>query len=244
MRIQLKIQNILIIFIKILDKKISAGIIYLISIINGVKMEEYLISCCAPTLAGKKPANIFNLRKDRCPFLNLEYWNNLLKPFNIKIKILKEDSSLYFIYVYREDPLKEILSKKDVQKFLHNFGYSCKNFVEMMDILSYRISKSEEFPHEIGIFLGYPLLDVQGFIKNRGKCYKCCGQWKVYDDVKKCEKLFCEYDNCRKYFSSMRDRGYDLLDIMKNFEGGNNEKSCSGILVRNGQYGSYGECCS
>ena len=31
----------------------------------------------------------------------------------------------------------------------------------------------------IGGFLGYPLEDVVGFIRHRGKCFTCCGCWKI-----------------------------------------------------------------
>ena len=40
-----------------------------------------------------------------------------------------------------------------------------------------------KFPHEIGIFLGYPLADVAGFIRNKGRNCKCIGTWKVYGDA-------------------------------------------------------------
>ncbi len=39
-----------------------------------------------------------------------------------------------------------------------------------------------QFPHEIGLFLGYPPEDVCGYIRNKGKCQKCTGHWQVYGD--------------------------------------------------------------
>lgn len=48
-----------------------------------------------------------------------------------------------------------------------------------------------EFPHEIGLFLGYPLCDVRGFIEDaRGGVCLGCGYWKVYGEVEEREKLF------------------------------------------------------
>ena len=41
-------------------------------------------------------------------------------------------------------------------------------------------AEAADFPHEIGVFLGYPLEDVVGFIRHRGKCFTCCGCWKSY----------------------------------------------------------------
>ena len=37
-----------------------------------------------------------------------------------------------------------------------------------------------DFPHEIGLLLGYPPEDVSGFIENGGKNFLCSGYWKVY----------------------------------------------------------------
>lgn len=40
----------------------------------------------------------------------------------------------------------------------------------MLDTLAGRIQNAGgEFPHEIGLFLGYPLGDVKGFIKHKAK---------------------------------------------------------------------------
>lgn len=43
----------------------------------------------------------------------------------------------------------------------------------------------EDFPHEMGILLGYPVEDVEGFIINNGKNELYTGYWKVYDNLTK-----------------------------------------------------------
>lgn len=63
------------------------------------------------------------------------------------------------------------------------------------------------FPHEIGIFLGYPLEDVKGFIENSGRHFKICGQWKVYSDTKRAEKLFAKYAECSDRFVLVYHKG-------------------------------------
>ena len=35
-----------------------------------------------------------------------------------------------------------------------------------------RLQENEGFPHEIGLFLGYPPEDVLGFIENKGEFFK------------------------------------------------------------------------
>ena len=45
------------------------------------------------------------------------------------------------------------------------------SIMEMLEHLRYRMEVSIDFPHEIGVFLGYPLKDVKYFISRRGNGY-------------------------------------------------------------------------
>ena len=51
---------------------------------------------------------------------------------------------------------------------LEPLGYDCSDLGSCLLKLRER-SRSAGFPHEIGIFLGYPAHDVRGFIENGGK---------------------------------------------------------------------------
>ncbi len=55
-----------------------------------------------------------------------------------------------------------------------------------------------EFPHEMGIFLGYPLGDVKGFIRHRGRDFLYCGYWKVYENEAEARKLFSVYTSVKQ----------------------------------------------
>ena len=47
------------------------------------------------------------------------------------------------------------------KEFLNDMNYvNCNNINEYLDILSRRINNNLEFPHEIGVFLGYDLYDL------------------------------------------------------------------------------------
>ena len=59
-------------------------------------------------------------------------------------------------------------------------------------------ANGSDFPHEVGLFLGYPVWDVKGFIEHKGQQYKLCGYWKVYDDVPGALCKFEEYDWIKK----------------------------------------------
>ena len=59
-----------------------------------------------------------------------------------------------------------------------------------------RLCLEEEFPHEIGVFLGYPLDDVKGFIRHKGRDYTFCGCWKCYGDPQAARRRFERYHRC------------------------------------------------
>lgn len=70
-----------------------------------------------------------------------------------------------------------------------------------------------EYPHEIGLFLGYPVWDVQDFIKYEGKNYLVCGYWKVYHDVDKALATFDRYQRVRNNAIRGVLSGKQLKDI-------------------------------
>lgn len=53
-------------------------------------------------------------------------------------------------------------------------------------------------PHEVGLFLGYPAEDVEGFRRHGGQGYKYSGLWKVYSDVERAQRCFRQYGCCRR----------------------------------------------
>ena len=57
--------------------------------------------------------------------------------------------------------------------FLESCGYESGDTDFLLKQLSGRLCLEQDYPHEIGLFLGYPLADVVGFIENRGWNYTC-----------------------------------------------------------------------
>ncbi|MDO5718687.1 MAG: DUF3793 family protein [Tissierellia bacterium] len=185
-------------------------------------MEYYLISCCAPTLAGKKIANLFTFKHaegDRI-HTKVNVWNERLNPFGVFIKILRTSQSSSLILVYRMEKVKTILQDENIMNFLHSKGYESNNLQDVLKRIRFLLNKSSDFPHEIGLLLGYPLHDVIGFIKNNGRCSKLSGFWKVYGDHKEAGELFKEYNHCRNCFMNLYNQGMTALEIMEKYNGG------------------------
>lgn len=178
-------------------------------------LERYLIKHCSPTLASLKTANLFNLSYSSYEEIE-EYlcdYKNYLAQKDISITVLKKGQDHALIYVYRKKSLHEDLNKTEVFEFLHNIGYQYDNYEEALDYLIERMSKSEDFPHEIGLFLGYPLEDVLGFIYNKGKNYKCIGCWKVYCNECDALKQFEKFKKCKDVYWKHWNQGKSVMQL-------------------------------
>lgn len=178
-------------------------------------IEKYLIEHCSPTLAGLKTANLFSFHVDNLNKLkiSIKIWNDRLNIKGIYLSLLSLKGDLALVYVYRRNRLKEDLKKEGVFEILNIYGYKSTNIDYAVNTLKERLKFYEQFPHEIGLFLGYPLEDVKGFIDNMGKNSKCSGCWKVY--FNECEKIkmFNKFNKCKKVYSMLFKEGSSILKL-------------------------------
>ena len=70
-----------------------------------------------------------------------------------------------------------------------------------------------EFPHEMGLLLGYPVEDVEGFIENKGHNYLYSGYWKVYGHVEEKKALFNRYEEARKILIQLLASGRSVSEM-------------------------------
>ena len=73
--------------------------------------------------------------------------------------------------------------------------------------------QKDGFPHEIGLFLGYPPEDVQGFIDHRAMDFKCAGLWKVYGDQQRAQALFDRFRRCTQRYCALWQTGLRLEQL-------------------------------
>ncbi len=180
---------------------------------------EYLVGFhCTPTLAGIKCANLFSL-KDPARFdirNELSRLNRHFNPRGIYLKELCRCPSNILILVYHHRLLCRTLSCDQTQALLAEEGYPLSLGLDaLLAHLALRLSLQDDFPHEIGIFLGYPLADVIGFRSNHGKNYKLSGYWKVYGDAQEAVLLFEKFTRCRNNVCSRISDGMSLKQIFK-----------------------------
>ena len=163
---------------------------------------ESLIRCCAPTMACLKTGNMFV-----CSFAcreqmtcELRGLNQRLRDKGLRILPLRWRDGKVLLYMYRPRLLDRDLKNALSQKILEECGYTCCETSRCLAELIGRLRTCSDFPHEIGLFLGYPPEDVSGFIENRACGCKCVGCWKVYGDREKAEKTFSRYKKCTRIY--------------------------------------------
>jgi hypothetical protein len=112
--------------------------------------------------------------------------------------------------IYREDKLLETLNNKENSSFLKKLGY--KNLSNINDTLDYLCERYNTYhcPHELGIFLGIPLSDVEDFMDCESKQCLLCGYWKVFSNEKKAKELFRIYDWSKEMVVSHSLLGRDV----------------------------------
>ena len=163
-------------------------------------LDEILVEQCAPTLAGIKPASLFRCRADgACPRAAVDRWRRELGPRGIEVRVLKTCpvTGACLVYLYRPAWMERLVEGAAVRSFLTGRGYDPAPGLEaLLDQLAARFCLEGDYPHEVGVFLGYPLEDVEGFIRHRGRGFTACGCWKVYGDPRAARLRFDRYRRC------------------------------------------------
>ncbi len=168
------------------------------------RLAAYLALETSEVLAGVKPANLLSMQKQRHrPEYDFylawqSYGRELLQAVGLQVEVMADRENSLLLFIYRPDALQTLLSRSNVRNFLRKAGYSDSgNPMTALARLKAGISKTD-FPHEIGVFLGYPLKDVAGFmgwvdLPNSGHCL-----WKFYGNPERSIRLARAFRNCRQ----------------------------------------------
>lgn len=171
--------------------------------------ERHLIQYCAPTLAGIKTANMFT-----CPYesrdsllASVRQMNGRLKSKGLRIVPLRFSDKKALIYIYRPGKLSADLTASAASDLLERCGYDTGSCEKCVVKLCQKLRNEEAFPHEVGLFLGYPPEDVCGFMENKACDCKCVGCWKVYGDEESARKKFAQYKKCDRIYRDCWEKG-------------------------------------
>lgn len=178
-------------------------------------LEAIIANHCAPALAGIKPANIVSCKKTdgQALYENIRQLNHELNGRDIYIEILCECHQRVLLIVYRRKVLDKHLNHPMHQAFLARYGYTTKQDLRgYLNRLKMRLD-CDRFPHEIGVFLGYPLRDIDAFIHHRDEGCLLVGEWRVYHNAEEAEALFGRFRACKKAVAQKVAEGKTLAQI-------------------------------
>ena len=168
-------------------------------------LDRLLATYCSPTLAGIKPASLVSCDRNLYPDLpqRLSEYRNAFAAREIHFEIVCACSARFLLLVYNKPQLERRMADPQVQHVLRHFAYPVGQPLDvLLRNLKRRIAMSKDFPHEIGLFLGYPPEDVRGFILHKGNCCKYSGCWKVYGNEEKAAKEFAKFKKCSDIYYS------------------------------------------
>ncbi len=180
---------------------------------------EYLFSvivCSAgPTLTKEKTSSLIVFKNSNIRNLQ-DIWHKckeqIEEPLNISYFELKNDEKGTAVLFYNKEELECSIKNSRNMNFLKRFGYSEKmSLHQCLVLLSSRFENT--CPHEIGIFLGYPVEDVALFIKCPNKKCKMVGYWKVYHNLEEAKKIFNKYDEIKYNIIRLMMNGIKPTDI-------------------------------
>ena len=173
--------------------------------------EDLIVQQCSPTLAGLKTGNLFT-----CPFRteaelrsDVADLNRRLAPKGVRVCVLRVQKRA-LLYLYRPSSLRRDFGTDEVAALLRKYGYTADDADACVQQLRTRIADAPAFPHEIGLFLGYPAEDVRGFIENRAGGCKCVGTWKVYGDEAAARRRFAQYEKCTRIYQAQFSEGKSI----------------------------------
>ena len=173
-------------------------------------LDRAIIDHASPTLARLKLGNLFNHTMGANFPAEFAALRRQLMDRGVTMTILRVSGGKALIYLYRAEELRRTLDDGGVRRLLRACGYRCFDVDGALDTLKARLNDLDAFPHEIGVFLGYPLEDVLGFIKNGGRNCLSCGCWKVYSNEREALKAFERYEKCKAVYQRLFASGCPL----------------------------------
>lgn len=176
-------------------------------------MLHFMIRHAAPTLARLKTGSLINI-----PLREIEprSWAKIEKNLSapLAMTILRKRNDKVLVYLYNTCALSLLLKNPHAAALLKQYHYPLSSCHQALKHLSLRLTQ-DDFPHEIGLFLGYPIEDVLGFITHQGRHYLSKGYWKVYAHPDEKRALFKRFDRSKKYYLTLLNSGCRLSEILK-----------------------------
>ncbi|MCD8052940.1 MAG: DUF3793 family protein [Lachnospiraceae bacterium] len=191
----------------------SQDILEMMQAMDPEGLSRQLVMQCAPLITGLKMSNLLMI-----PRACEAEVKSLLRDTELSWFTLRCTSRKTVMLLYRERELREYLESPAVREILKEAGYHEFTFRGTLREMRerYRSNRQGEsaFPHEMGVFLGYPVSDVRGFIEKDGQDFLYSGYWKVYEGVEEKKRIFRGYETARDTLIELLSGGLTLSELL------------------------------
>lgn len=163
-------------------------------------IENFLVYNVSTIIAGIKPASTVTFKKTGENLYDkwITYGREFIRNIDLDFIELRDCDDAVIVMIFNEKALESRLFKEEENKLLVGLGYSKDG-----GVWDYLIKLKDRYdlyncPHELGVFLGIPIKDVKDFMNCTEKKCLMCGYWKVYNDQKKSQIIFNQYNRIRE----------------------------------------------
>lgn len=195
---------------------LSRELVEIVGKMDSQRIENQLVLQCAPLIVGLKMSNLFIIQNK-----HISKVYRLLKESRISYYVLHITEEMSTIFLYDRKKLEAFLAKRQIRLFFRKAGYCEFDLQRVLFTFRrhYRLywAGRREFPHELGLLLGYPIEDVDGFIRNKGKNPLYTGYWKVYKDAPGKKELFRMYELAKETLVQLVYNGISIAEIIDTY---------------------------
>ncbi len=174
----------------------------------------------AEVLAGAKPSALVGIpdRPHACGRNLYRLWRehgaDVVQRTCLSVREIDKGSGFVQLFFYVSGDFSRFLERRDVAALLGRAGYQRPCDTEhALNQLEERL-KSDTFPHEIGIFLGYPLKDVAAFLGWSKLPFSCQGPWKMFGNPNASLRLAESFRVCRRNMAEQLATAQSALDCI------------------------------
>lgn len=191
----------------------SKEVFEIVQKLNLKSLETQLILQCSPLIAGVKTSNLLKINSE-----NEKDVFRLFAGTKISCFLLVRAGGKSVFLLYRKDMLCAHIAREDSRELLCSMGYEDVDYLALISSVrskyeAYSSGKSD-FPHELGLLLGYPSEDVKGYMEDLGRHALYTGYWKVYKNPAAKIRTFEAYEKAREQMVRLASMGMTLIQIM------------------------------
>ena len=194
----------------------SQEVIEIMQKMDPFQLESRLAMQCAPLFVGLRTSSMFVISRNQIKPLY-----DLLRNSVICCRVLFLESKQLTVMLYRKDMLEPYICRGKAKEFFKKQGYTEFDMEHILITFTRRYRNYRtgncSFPHELGLLLGYPMEDVEGFIANQGENSLYTGYWKVYYHVSAKRDLFHMYEKAKEQMILLMGQGIGMSEIIDRY---------------------------